>query len=123
MSQSNILIIGAGTWGCSTALELARRGHTGITVLDGSDFPSSISAGNDLNKIAEEGRLSTIFIDQTTNHAPTQSSALSHIIFQIFMSRSDLRNLRLSLIPSTLHRAIFSTNLILCETSHRNDFS
>jgi hypothetical protein len=54
-SKSNILIIGAGTWGCSIALELARRGHTGIKVLDGSPFPSAISAGNDLNKICEEG--------------------------------------------------------------------
>lgn len=57
MAQKNLsdfLIIGAGTWGCSIALELARRGHTSITVLDGSPFPSAISAGNDLNKIAEE---------------------------------------------------------------------
>jgi len=54
-SNSSVLIIGAGTWGCSIALELARRGHTSITVLDGSPFPSAISAGNDLNKIAEEG--------------------------------------------------------------------
>ncbi|KAH7401413.1 FAD dependent oxidoreductase [Pyrenochaeta sp. MPI-SDFR-AT-0127] len=51
--DSNILIIGAGTWGFSIALELARRGHTGIKVLDGCSFPSAISAGNDLNKIAE----------------------------------------------------------------------
>ncbi|KAI4681080.1 uncharacterized protein J4E88_005586 [Alternaria novae-zelandiae] len=53
-TSSNILIVGAGTWGCSIALELARRGHTSIKVLDGSSFPSPISAGNDLNKIAEE---------------------------------------------------------------------
>ncbi|EMD96793.1 hypothetical protein COCC4DRAFT_82350 [Bipolaris maydis ATCC 48331] len=53
-SHSNVLIIGAGSWGCSIALELARRGYTSITVLDGSPFPSAISAGNDLNKIAEE---------------------------------------------------------------------
>ena len=53
-TDSDILIIGAGTWGCSIALELARRGHTNIKVLDGSSFPSAISAGNDLNKIAEE---------------------------------------------------------------------
>ncbi|KAF2827568.1 FAD dependent oxidoreductase [Ophiobolus disseminans] len=51
--SQTILIIGAGTWGCSIALELARRGHAGITVLDGHPFPSAISAGNDLNKIAE----------------------------------------------------------------------
>jgi NADPH-dependent 2,4-dienoyl-CoA reductase/sulfur reductase-like enzyme len=58
-SNINILIIGAGTWGCSVALELARRGHTDITVLDGNNFPSAISAGNDLNKIAEEGTSKT----------------------------------------------------------------
>ena len=55
--ENNILIIGAGTWGCSIALELARRGCTRIKVLDGSSFPSAISAGNDLNKIAEEANV------------------------------------------------------------------
>jgi len=55
--ESSILIIGAGTWGCSIALELARRGYESVTVLDGEKFPSEIAAGNDLNKIAEEGEL------------------------------------------------------------------
>jgi sarcosine oxidase/L-pipecolate oxidase len=54
-SSSSFLIIGAGTWGCSIALSLARRGHTSIKVLDTNPFPSAISAGNDVNKIAEEG--------------------------------------------------------------------
>ncbi|KAF1839800.1 fructosyl-amino acid oxidase [Decorospora gaudefroyi] len=53
-SNSSILVIGAGTWGCSIALQLARRGYTRITVLDSSPFPSATAAGNDLNKIAEE---------------------------------------------------------------------
>lgn len=53
-SETNFLIIGAGTWGSSIALELARRGHTNVEVLDGSSYPSPVSAGNDLNKIAEE---------------------------------------------------------------------
>ncbi|KAI1366157.1 fructosyl-amino acid oxidase [Xylaria arbuscula] len=51
----SILIIGGGTWGCSIALELARNGYSDVTVLDGEDVPSSIAAGNDLNKIMEEG--------------------------------------------------------------------
>jgi sarcosine oxidase / L-pipecolate oxidase len=51
----SILIIGAGTWGCGIALELARKGYSDVTVLDGEDVPSSIAAGNDLNKIMEEG--------------------------------------------------------------------
>ncbi|KAI1293884.1 fructosyl amine:oxygen oxidoreductase [Xylaria venustula] len=51
----SVLIIGGGTWGCSIALELARNGYSDVTVLDGEDVPSSIAAGNDLNKIMEEG--------------------------------------------------------------------
>lgn len=53
-TSSNILIIGGGTWGCSIALTLARLGHNHITVLDSNNFPSPISAGNDLNQICEE---------------------------------------------------------------------
>jgi len=53
--NSSILIIGAGTWGCSTALHLARRGYTSITALDAHPLPSPISAGNDINKIVEQG--------------------------------------------------------------------
>lgn len=51
--NSSILIIGAGTWGSSTALHLARRGYQNITVLDSYPIPSPISAGNDINKILE----------------------------------------------------------------------
>lgn len=50
---SSILIVGAGTWGCSTALHLARRGYKNVTVLDPHPVPSPIAAGNDINKIME----------------------------------------------------------------------
>ncbi|KAJ5549062.1 hypothetical protein N7513_006296 [Penicillium frequentans] len=50
---SPILIVGAGTWGCSTALHLVRRGYTNVTVLDPYPVPSAIAAGNDVNKIME----------------------------------------------------------------------
>ncbi|KAI0537206.1 fructosyl amine:oxygen oxidoreductase [Xylaria digitata] len=53
--SDSVLIIGGGTWGCGIALELARNGYSSVTVLDGEDVPSSIAAGNDLNKIMEEG--------------------------------------------------------------------
>ncbi|OTB02579.1 hypothetical protein M426DRAFT_322508 [Hypoxylon sp. CI-4A] len=55
LTNNSILIIGGGTWGCSIALELARNGYSYVTVLDGEEIPSSIAAGNDLNKIMEEG--------------------------------------------------------------------
>ncbi|KAL4882966.1 FAD dependent oxidoreductase [Aspergillus karnatakaensis] len=54
---SSILIIGGGTWGCSTALHLARRGYTNVKVLDPYKVPSPIAAGNDVNKIMEHKEL------------------------------------------------------------------
>lgn len=55
IKQSKILILGGGTWGCSTALHLTRRGYKDVTVLDAHPNPSPISAGNDVNKIVEQG--------------------------------------------------------------------
>ncbi|KAI1441757.1 FAD dependent oxidoreductase [Annulohypoxylon stygium] len=50
--QSSILILGAGTFGLSTAYHLAKAGYTKVTVLEKSaTFPPELSAGNDLNKI------------------------------------------------------------------------
>lgn len=60
--KSAILIVGGGTWGCSIALELARRGYQDVTVLDAHPIPSPISAGNDLNKIIEEGGIDTFHL-------------------------------------------------------------
>lgn len=48
--DASILIVGAGTFGCSTALHLARRGYIDITCMDKYPFPSCMSAGNDINK-------------------------------------------------------------------------
>lgn len=56
---SSLLVIGAGTWGSSTALHLARRGYTNVTVLDPYPVPSAISAGNDINKIISSGQYSS----------------------------------------------------------------
>jgi len=53
--ESPVAIVGGGTWGCSTALHLARRGYTGVTVFDPFPIPSAISAGNDINKVVEAG--------------------------------------------------------------------
>lgn len=55
--SSSILIVGAGTWGCSTALHLVRRGYTDVTILDPYPVPSPIAAGNDVNKIMEHKEL------------------------------------------------------------------
>lgn len=48
-----IVIVGSGTFGCSTALHLARKGYTNVTCSDKYPFPSPISAGNDINKIID----------------------------------------------------------------------
>ncbi|KAI2469062.1 FAD dependent oxidoreductase [Annulohypoxylon bovei var. microspora] len=50
--QTPILILGAGTFGLSTAYHLAKAGYTNVTILEKSvTFPPELSAGNDLNKI------------------------------------------------------------------------
>ncbi|KAJ4419956.1 hypothetical protein N0V82_004671 [Gnomoniopsis sp. IMI 355080] len=50
--DAQILIIGAGTFGLSTAYSMARSGYRSITILEtGSAIPSPLSAANDLNKI------------------------------------------------------------------------
>ena len=54
IQRCRYLIVGGGTWGLAIAYKLAKRGYAGIKVLDGQDFPPSIAAGNDLNKIMEE---------------------------------------------------------------------
>jgi sarcosine oxidase/L-pipecolate oxidase len=54
--QQSVLVIGAGTWGCSTALYLARRGYKNVTVLDLFEPPSPLSAGNDVNKIVQSSK-------------------------------------------------------------------
>jgi sarcosine oxidase/L-pipecolate oxidase len=47
-----IIIVGAGAFGLSTALELSNRGYTNITVFEkDEEIPSRWSAANDLNKI------------------------------------------------------------------------
>lgn len=49
--DNHILIIGAGTFGLSTALEILRKGHKNLTLIDPYPIPSPIAAGNDVNKI------------------------------------------------------------------------
>ncbi|KAI9728021.1 MAG: hypothetical protein M1834_007835 [Cirrosporium novae-zelandiae] len=50
--NTSVLILGAGTFGLSTAYHLSKSGYKNITVLEkGSSVPSEFSAGNDLNKI------------------------------------------------------------------------
>lgn len=50
--ETEIIVIGGGgTFGASTALELARRGYKHVLALDPYPCPSKWSAGNDLNKI------------------------------------------------------------------------
>ncbi|KAI3553795.1 FAD dependent oxidoreductase [Colletotrichum abscissum] len=48
---SSIVILGAGTFGISTAYHLAKRGYNNIRCLDRHPIPSLDSAGYDLNKI------------------------------------------------------------------------
>ncbi|KAL3451408.1 FAD dependent oxidoreductase [Aspergillus insuetus] len=73
--QSSILIIGGGTWGCSTALHLARRGYKNVKVLDPYEIPSPIAAGNDVNKIMEHKELKSGITDPKSAAFATFSRA------------------------------------------------
>jgi len=53
MSREKIVIIGAGTFGLSTALHLLRNGQKNVTLIDPYAVPSPLSAGNDVNKILQ----------------------------------------------------------------------
>lgn len=48
-----VVIIGAGTFGLSTGLQLLRSGFKNVTLVDPYPVPSLISAGNDVNKILQ----------------------------------------------------------------------
>lgn len=51
-TDAKILIVGAGTFGLSTAYHMARSGYKSVVVLEaGNAIPSPLSAANDLNKI------------------------------------------------------------------------
>jgi sarcosine oxidase/L-pipecolate oxidase len=67
LQEDLILIIGGGTWGTSIAYQLAKRGYRCIKVLDANEFPSAISAGNDINKIIEERMFDDFEVHLTTN--------------------------------------------------------
>lgn len=85
--DSSILIVGAGTWGCSTALHLARRGYKHVTVLDPHPVPSPIAAGNDINKIMEHRelkrtlRLPTGVYQPLTRHRKRQLSLEHRLLY------------------------------------------
>jgi sarcosine oxidase / L-pipecolate oxidase len=49
--NTSVLIVGAGTFGLSTAVQLLRKGHKNVTLLDPYEVPSPLSAGNDVNKV------------------------------------------------------------------------
>lgn len=61
--EEHVLIIGAGTFGLSTALELLRGGHKNVTLLDAYPVPSPLAAGNDVNKIFQSVVRSQFYSD------------------------------------------------------------
>ncbi|CAN6631594.1 hypothetical protein TRVA0_013S01134 [Trichomonascus vanleenenianus] len=61
--KATIIIVGSGTFGCSTALYLARQGYSNVTCLDKYGLPSPISAGNDINKVVD-------YTDDPENETP-----------------------------------------------------
>jgi sarcosine oxidase/L-pipecolate oxidase len=61
--NDSILIIGRGTFGTLTAYHLATSGYTNATVVDRFEYPSTISAGNDLNKVVRSDYAEPLYAD------------------------------------------------------------
>ena len=51
MSSSDVLIVGAGCFGLSTALHLKRSGIASVTLIDRQSFPCKYSASQDSSRI------------------------------------------------------------------------
>ncbi|CAH0043587.1 unnamed protein product [Clonostachys solani] len=74
--NKQILIVGGGTFGLSTAYHLAKSGYTSVSVLERSSFiPAEESPGNDVNKIIRAeyedpryAQLALEAIDEWTNN-------------------------------------------------------
>jgi len=74
-----IIIVGAGAFGLSTALELSNRGYTNITVFEkDEEIPSRWSAANDLNKIMRAEYEDDFYTDLAIVSSPRQQ--VSHRI-------------------------------------------
>lgn len=63
LKTDSILVIGGGTFGTSTAYHLAIRGYKNVTVLDRFECPSTIAAGNDLNKVVRVDYAEPLYAD------------------------------------------------------------
>jgi sarcosine oxidase / L-pipecolate oxidase len=70
--DQNILIVGAGVFGLSTALHLAQDGYKNITVIDRECIPSPFSAGNDLNKIVRAEYVDPFYTELALVHTALQ---------------------------------------------------
>lgn len=79
--DDSILIVGAGVFGLSTALHLARDGYTNITVLDRATVPSQYSAGHDLNKIVRAEYEDPFYTELAL------VSSLSTVLLQLFKEK------------------------------------
>ncbi|KAK5125236.1 hypothetical protein LTR85_000912 [Meristemomyces frigidus] len=66
MINSLVLIVGGGTFGTSTAYHLAKRGYKNVTVFDRFLPPSSIAAGNDVNKVVRADYPETLYAELAT---------------------------------------------------------
>lgn len=61
-----IIIVGGGAFGLSTALQLVQKGYSNVSVYDKDDqIPPRFSAANDLNKIVRAEYEDQFYTDLT----------------------------------------------------------
>ncbi len=59
--EDPIVIVGAGVFGLSTAIHLAERGYSNVTVIDKQDYNSSLYSYDNGCDAASAGKLLSLF--------------------------------------------------------------
>lgn len=91
-TMSSFLIIGAGNFGASTALSLARRGGgRKVVLVDSEPFPSARSASHDVNKIVRDDYPDLLYMRMLLRAMPhwRNDPLYSKYYHQVGMLRAD----------------------------------
>jgi len=132
--EQRILIVGAGTFGLSTAYHLARSGHytnSNITVLEkGEDIPAPLCAGNDINKIIRADYSEPFYVHLALSAIKEWSTnpifsphyrQVGYLLGNSGQAPEESRVYHAKALASTRSHAAFTDGGVITEVSSRED--